>query len=81
MMASSRRQAAPLPAMALLALLIAGCASMAPDYEAPTLPVPLHYAAVGGQDGASVASVGWRDYFTDRQLQAVICLLYTSRCV
>lgn len=74
MMASSRRQAAPLPAMALLALLIAGCASMAPDYEAPTLPVPLHYAAVGGQDGASVASVGWRDYFTDRQLQAVIAL-------
>lgn len=58
------------------ALLLAGCTSLAPGYEAPAMPVPQQYAeptaANAAADGAQAASADWRDYFTDPALQAVI---------
>ncbi|MBK7422283.1 MAG: efflux transporter outer membrane subunit [Propionivibrio sp.] len=57
-----------------IALLMAGCASMAPPYEVPALPVSPVYASVTTQDGVSAAAIGWRDYFTDPQLQSLISL-------
>ncbi|MFZ3140688.1 efflux transporter outer membrane subunit [Polaromonas sp.] len=71
----SRR--APRPrwhALAAAALLLCGCASMAPPYEAPALPVSQRYADDAVQEGASAAATGWRDYFADPQLQALIKL-------
>ena len=47
---------------------------MAPPYEVPALPVSPRYASVTTQGGASVAAIGWRDYFTDPQLQSLISL-------
>jgi multidrug efflux system outer membrane protein len=47
---------------------------MAPPYEVPALPVSPVYASVTSQDGASAAAIGWRDYFTDPQLQSLISL-------
>ena len=65
----------PLAVMAAtIALLLAGCASMAPPYELPSLPVSPFYASSSTQEGASVTAIGWRDYFTGTQLQAVITL-------
>ncbi|WP_370631646.1 efflux transporter outer membrane subunit [Novosphingobium sp. FKTRR1] len=58
------------------ALLLAGC-SMAPHYVRPTAPVPPAlpqgpaYAALTAGDG-QVDAMGWHDFFTDPQLQAVI---------
>ncbi len=48
---------------------------MAPPYETPALPIPSSYsgdAGVSPNDGTSAAAVGWRDYFTDPQLQHLL---------
>jgi len=62
-----------LPAMAaIVALLLPGCTSMAPPYEVPTLPVSPVYENCDAQEGVSAAAIGWREYFTDPPLQALI---------
>lgn len=62
-----------LPAMAaIVALLLPGCTSMAPPYEVPTLPVSPVYENCDAQEGVSAAGIGWREYFTDPPLQALI---------
>ena len=53
------------------ALGLAGCVSMAPTYEAPVTPVPAQYADAAPH-GADAAALGWREYFTDPQLQRLI---------
>ena len=54
-------------------LVLAGC-SMAPTYERPALPVPAQVGVLSpahtGQ--ASVAELGWQQYFTDARLRALI---------
>jgi multidrug efflux system outer membrane protein len=59
-----------------LAVLLAGCASMAPPVPVPSAPVAATYPddALPGVDADApiAASVAWRDYFTDPQLRALI---------
>jgi multidrug efflux system outer membrane protein len=62
-----RRAAAP----ALLTLALAGCASMAPRYESPPLPVPASFAEPA-PPGPSAAATGWRAHFADAQLRELI---------
>jgi len=64
-----RRLFAP-SCLAIPLLALAGC-SFAPEHVRPSLPVPGQYALNPGDD-ASVASLGWRDYFRDAPLQALI---------
>lgn len=62
----------------LIGLALAACADLAPGHEPPALPV----AATFGDDASPVhpvfpaqseaARLGWRDYFTDPDLQALI---------
>jgi outer membrane protein, multidrug efflux system len=66
------------PCMTTLTLLLAGCASMAPPYVEPTLPVSPAYATAAIQQGDSVAAIGWRDYFTDPKLQTLIELALSN---
>lgn len=56
------------------ALLLAGCASMAPTYERPAAILPAQYAAgvAGADTGADAAALDWRGYFTDPALQRLI---------
>lgn len=56
------------------AVLLSACASLAPPYATPALPVAPAYANDVTAAGASVASLGWREYFTDPQLQSLIRL-------
>jgi len=80
-----RRRAAvapPWPVLAVAALLLGGCASMAPPFETPALPVAAHYAAdtqtaPAAPGRADAADIGWHDYFTDPQLQALIAQALT----
>ena len=59
--------------VAMVALPLAGCVSMAPPYEAPALPVSPSYTSNSTQEeGMSAAALGWRDYFTDPPLQTLI---------
>ncbi len=56
-----------------LALALAGCASLAPDYERPPLPVPDQYAEAGAAPATqSAADIEWRSYFVDARLQRLI---------
>jgi len=61
----------------LTALILAGC-SLAPKYERPEAPVPAQYpsygegAASGQHTTASSADLGWREFFRDPQLLALI---------
>lgn len=60
-------------ASALLATLCVGCASLAPDYEAPPLPVPDRWPdAVQGAAGQHAPGLAWNDYFTDPLLRQLI---------
>ncbi len=59
-------------AWAAALLAVAGCSSMAPRYEPPTLPVAPRYADAGSTQGTAAAAVGWRDYFADVRLRALI---------
>jgi multidrug efflux system outer membrane protein len=58
------------------ALLLAGCASMAPPYERPAVALPAQYdapaASPSGDAGAQAAAVQWRSYFADPALQRLI---------
>ena len=51
-------------------LLLAGC-SLAPSYVQPPLPTPAAYPDAP-PTGPSIARVGWRDFFRDEQLRALI---------
>lgn len=45
---------------------------MVPLYETPALPVSPQYASHTAGQGVSAAAIGWRDYFADPQLQALL---------
>ncbi|MDH2432584.1 AdeC/AdeK/OprM family multidrug efflux complex outer membrane factor [Pokkaliibacter sp. MBI-7] len=62
-----------------LAVSLAGCANLAPDFMRPTMPVSDSWpqgAAYKPQDGnqTDVSELGWRDFFTDTKLQQLIQL-------
>lgn len=56
----------------LVTLGLAGCASMAPPYETPALPVAQGYADEAQPPGLDAAVTDWPAYFTDPTLQALI---------
>ena len=66
----------PLPMLiAAAALLLGGCMSLAPSYEAPQAPEAERYAAedLGRADGGvQAAALAWRSYFTEPRLQQLI---------
>ena len=45
---------------------------MATPYETPPFTVAVQYPSSPPQQGADAAAIGWRDYFTDPSLRAVI---------
>ena len=52
--------------------ILSGC-SLAPHYERPVAPVAENYPAEPGGKGAKSASeIGWREFFPDENLQALI---------
>lgn len=69
----------PLP-IAALALLLSGCASMAPPYERPVAPVASSFpeatqAAAGGASTTQpAADIDWQQFFIDPRLKALIGL-------
>ncbi|HWE45376.1 MAG TPA: efflux transporter outer membrane subunit [Caulobacteraceae bacterium] len=71
------RVRSPLSVLALAALMLGGCATLAPKYVRPPAPVPAtwpHGAAYppATASNTTAADERWRDVFTDPKLQAVI---------
>lgn len=57
----------------VLAGLLSGCATLAPDYERPETPAAGAYpAAQGEQAGIRAVDIGWRDFFEDARLQELV---------
>ncbi|MEA1673720.1 efflux transporter outer membrane subunit [Nitrospirillum sp. BR 11163] len=60
--------------------LLTGCISLDPDYQRPAAPVPAGWpqgaayaqAPVGPGTGTPTADTGWRDFFVDADLRAVV---------
>lgn len=68
---------------ALTAPLLLGACSLAPAYHAPALPVAAAWPADAQSmqkpaDAIPVADTGWRDYFSDSRLQALITQALTN---
>ncbi|MEF7614647.1 efflux transporter outer membrane subunit [Aquincola sp. MAHUQ-54] len=71
-----------LAAIALAAVLAAGCANLAPGYTRPEAPVPAAWPALPAASpaapgtavvpGAAAAELGWRDFFIDDRLRRLI---------
>jgi multidrug efflux system outer membrane protein len=64
-----------------LALLLGGCASMAPPYQRPAAPVAASFpdaapaaAAAGAATAQPAADIDWQQFFTDPRLKALIGL-------
>lgn len=65
--------------LALAALLLGGCASMAPPYERPAPPVAASYPAdalpaAGSPATQPAAAIDWQQFFADPRLKALIAL-------
>ena len=73
--ACARRAALATALAATLAL--AGCASMAPPYAPPPLPVGAQYPETDPA-GAHAADIAWQAYFADARLQALIAQALAS---
>ena len=58
------------------ALLLGGCASMAPDYERPAAPVEATFpgaeSAAAIAEGAAAADISWHAFFSDPRLKQLI---------
>ena len=58
------------------ALLLAGCASMAPDYERPAAPVEATFpgaeSATALAEGAAAADISWHAFFSDPRLKHLL---------
>ena len=69
----------PCARMAALAatVLLAGCASLAPTYAPPPLPVAAQYPE-NDAAGAHAPDVAWQAYFTDPRLQSLIAQALAS---
>jgi multidrug efflux system outer membrane protein len=68
-----------LSAVLLVVLVsVTGCSFLTPHYERPELPVPNRYPSEGndgsahGVNAEGAAIGGWRDYFADERLRALI---------
>jgi multidrug efflux system outer membrane protein len=66
------RHALPLRSLTLVAAaVLAGCVNLAPDYQAPALPVPSTLPSAN-VEAATPLDAGWRDFFVEPKLRAVI---------
>jgi multidrug efflux system outer membrane protein len=55
------------------ALVLAGCTSLAPDYQRPAAPVATAWpAAAADSSAAPVADIPWQRFFTDTRLRELI---------
>ncbi|TAJ64307.1 efflux transporter outer membrane subunit [Variovorax sp.] len=66
------QRALPLRSLTLVAAaVLAGCVNLAPDYQAPALPVPQTLPSAN-VEAATPLDAGWRDFFVEPKLRAVI---------
>jgi len=62
-----------LPTLLIASLALSGCASLAPAYQRPAAPVAAQWPVPqASAEAAHAAELGWREFFTDPQLQSLI---------
>ncbi|WP_208510622.1 TolC family protein, partial [Variovorax paradoxus] len=72
------QRALPLRSLTLVAAaVLAGCVNLAPDYQAPALPVPQTLPSANVEAGTPL-DAGWRDFFVEPKLRGTIELALTN---
>lgn len=68
-----RRPVAMIAPLALT-LALAGCMSLAPDYQRPAAPVAATFPGVeaANETHSAAVDIGWKEFFTDARLQQLI---------
>ncbi|MEG5262811.1 efflux transporter outer membrane subunit [Pseudomonas sp. JDS28PS106] len=61
----------------LLALALAGCVNLAPDYQRPAAPVAAQWPT-GPATGTANADIGWQSLFIDTRLRDTVALALTN---
>jgi outer membrane protein, multidrug efflux system len=59
--------------LSLVAGVLAGC-SLIPTYERPTAPIADTYPSAEAQTTGNASTIGWREFFPDQRLQALIAI-------
>lgn len=59
------------------ALVLGGCANLAPTYERPAAPVPAAYPGAAA-DAPAAADIDWRTFFADTKLRGLIELALSN---
>ena len=68
-----RRRRAPVAlALVCLGATLAGCIDLAPTYHRPAQPTPATFPGAAASPSDDRPLVGWRDFFADARLKAVI---------
>lgn len=70
--APTGRSKSALLTVALLAIGLSGCASLAPPHSTPDLALPKAYPSEATTVPTTTADIAWRSYFTDIRLQTLI---------
>ncbi len=65
-----------LPTLLAASLALAGCSTLAPSYERPAAPVAAQWDAPAA--GTQSVDLGWREFFTDPKLKALIELALSN---
>jgi len=58
--------------MAVVSLLFSGCATLAPEYERPSAPIPTTLAISVKENTQSVQALSWQAFIRDERLSKVI---------
>ncbi|MGE5649774.1 efflux transporter outer membrane subunit [Noviherbaspirillum sp. UKPF54] len=58
--------------LALLAAGVLSACSLAPQYKRPEAPVASAYPTQAGERNGDASAIGWREFFPDQRLQALI---------
>lgn len=57
-----------------ISFLVSGCATLSPEYERPSAPIPSTFASTAKESNQNVQELSWRAFINDERLTKVVAL-------
>ena len=57
-----------------ITFLVSGCATLSPEYERPSAPIPSTFASTAKESNQNVQELSWRAFINDERLTKVVAL-------